>query len=380
MSSSIFIFGRTPAISALELAVFTEFIEPVSGVAVAENFSGDEQELINKLGGTVKISRLVAKVPDLSAESLLDVCTQLVKNNQFTFGVSVYGDKNQVSRAFLRELKSLVGQTGVSVRFIENIQNEPLSSVVVAKQKVTEIILVRQDSEYLVGRTVAVQPFSEWNRRDYDRPMVDPKSGMLPPKVARMLVNIALPENPSVATLLDPFCGMGTILAEGLLAGFGQVVGIDQSESAVAATVKNLDWLVSKYRYIDTSKRKEMLGDATHVSDSLPENSIDAIVTEPYMGPVYDSGQVPDNEKLKNIVRGLEKLYLGCLKDWLSVLKAGAMVVMAMPKLVVRGREFSVKKVIDRCESLGYTTQAGPIEYSRPQAVVKREFYILKKR
>ena len=39
-----------------------------------------------------------------------------------------------------------------------------------------------------------------------------------------------------------------------------------------------------------------------------------------------------------------------------------------------------MKNVVDRCEMLGYTTKAGPIEYSRPQAKVRREFYIFEKK
>ena len=83
-----------------------------------------------------------------------------------------------------------------------------------------------------------------------------------------------------------------------------------------------------------------------------------------------------DVQYVKNIIKGLEKLYIGCLRDWHKVLKKGGVVVMALPVYNINGKTYFVKKVIDMCEMLGYTTLAGPIEYSRPQAVVKRNFFV----
>ncbi len=106
----------------------------------------------------------------------------------------------------------------------------------------------------------------------------------------------------------------------------------------------------------------------------IDAGSIDAIVTEPFMG---DTKAKP--AEVKNIVKGLEKLYIGCLRDWQRVLKDHGIVVIALPKYEINGKTYFVKKVIDMCENLGYTIVAGPIEYSRPQAVVKRAFYVFQK-
>jgi hypothetical protein len=87
-----------------------------------------------------------------------------------------------------------------------------------------------------------------------------------------------------------------------------------------------------------------------------------------------------DRRKVKNIIKGLEKLYIGCLRDWHDVLVPGGKVIIALPVYAVCGRELFVKKVVDMCENLGYTIVDGPIEYGRPQAVVKRKFYIFQKK
>ncbi len=47
-------------------------------------------------------------------------------------------------------------------------------------------------TNYLLGRLLAVSNPDEWSKRDYDKPAGDKYSGMMPPKLARMMVNIAL--------------------------------------------------------------------------------------------------------------------------------------------------------------------------------------------
>ena len=121
--------------------------------------------------------------------------------------------------------------------------------------------------------------------------------------------------------------------------------------------------------------------DATHISERIT-SPIHAIVTEPYMGDTNASsyGKVIELKKAKNIVKGLEKLYIGCLREWIRILIKGGVVVIALPQYVIGKETVFVKKVIDRCENLGYTLLVGPIEYGRPDAVVRREFYIFQKK
>ena len=54
--------------------------------------------------------------------------------------------------------------------------------------------------------------------------------------------------------------------------------------------------------------------------------------------------------------------------------------MIALPQYEFNGKTYFVKKVIDMCENLGYTIQAGPIEYGRPAATVKRLFYLFHKK
>ncbi len=310
----------------------------------------------------------------------------------------------------------MLEESGNHVRFVESKQGDELSSVVVEKQHVTELLIAKDGDRYVIAMTDVVQDFEEWNKRDYARPYADPKSGMLPPKVARMAVNLAAyhasfwqastrasrqtrlprltvarPESQSDAgqilvtpgtasktghkVLLDPFCGMGTILSEALLLGC-KVIGSDQSEAVIDKARKNIAWLKTVYPEVSNIPSEFITEDATHIGNHVKHVSIDAIVTEPFMGK-QDSRI--DEEKVKNIIKGLEKLYIGCFKEWYKLLKPGGVLVIALPEYVIKDTLFAVKKVVDNCENLGYTRLVGPIAYSRPHAIVRRNFYVFQK-
>lgn len=369
--SFIFFFGRTPQLSLLELSTFFPSRRSLGQVAALVSEGMTPAEMMTMLGGTVKIARVVGSVPSVTPRSITPFLSKEKKSNHIVFGVSRYDCDIPISRQFLSQMKELLVQEGIGGRFIEARGEAILSSVVVAKQDVVELAIVKQEDKFLIGRTLAVQPFEEWNRRDYGRPFADPKSGMLPPKIARMVVNIAKPalETP---LLLDPFCGMGTIIAEALLTGW-RVVGSDQSAEVIEKAERNIRWLSREYPAIDSSLDL-LISDATHISEKVKSESVDAIVTEPYLG----SAEI--KHPIKNIIKGLEKLYIGCLKDWQKILKPKGKIVIALPEYHVGAKKYFVKKVIDSAQLSGYTTLAGPIEYSRPQAVVRREFYVFQKK
>lgn len=374
-SSLLFVFGRTPDLSFAELtALFPNaerIIREVAKVDLPEDIN--PALLTNLLGGTVKIAGYLDTIESLDPQLVVPFLISEAK--PLTFGLSLYTQNQKLPRNLSRDIKGLLAEKGISSRYVTD-EEGVLSSVTVSKHSVFELILVQTPHGFMVGKTIAVQPFEEWNKRDYGRPFVDPKAGMLPPKVARMAVNLAVVSSQMTVdskTLLDPFCGMGTILAEALLSGWN-IIGSDQSVESVDKAQKNIDWLKKVYPEVSPSANF-FTGDATHVSDRLEPESIDAIVTEPFMGPAGGMGK-----NIKNIIKGLEKLYIGSLRDWYKVLKPDGRVVMAFPKYVLNKHEYFVKKVIDSCENLGYTIVAGPLEYSRPQAVVRREFYVLIKK
>lgn len=383
MKRSVFILGRTPDLAYLELQSLYPEVERVApGVACIQELI-DGKKVMAQLGGTIKIVHEVSEVEILSQEALMSVLQSQVVHGKIVFGVSIYGDKNRVSASILRQLKDDFVHRGVSTRYIEAKHEASLSSVVIAKQHVVDLVIVVKEGAYILGITDAVQDFEDWNTRDFGRPTVDPHKGMLPPKVARMIVNIASRgiREQKKRMLLDPFCGVGTVVTEALLTGW-QVIGSDISEDAIQKTEKNIAWIRSQYGLLQRDAPTLFVGDATHASERCPANSIDAVVTEPFMGDPTIGGKQKQLavDQVKNTLKGLEKLYIGCLREWVHCIKSGGCVVIALPEYAIQGRTYSVKNVVDRCEILGYTLGAGPIEYSRPQAVVRRMFYVFIKK
>jgi len=390
----IFVLGSTQLTQA-ELTTVLQRIEPLSqiefldDVAIVNTDSElNSSQLIKLLGGTIKIAKITASISEITPDSIAQILFKQAPHAQ-VFGISVYNSSTNFNLN-LPEIKQILSEKGMRTRYIEAKEGNSLSSVVVVKQKVTEVIMVFDTTKKLwwVGITQAVQDFEDWGSRDFGRPAADARSGMLPPKVARILVNLAFPEAYSgeQLTLLDPFCGVGTILAEAMLLGW-KVIGIDQSENAVANTRKNLSWLTQKYP--ETADRKYMLhvGDATHAHQLLGQEKIDAIATEPFLGSpfikkgtdIWQKDQPVTTARIKNVVKGLEKLYIGVLREWQPLLKTGSKVVITLPEFAIGGKTFFVKKVVDMCENLGYTLSQGPYTYARPQAIVKRNIYVLQK-
>ncbi len=298
-----FIFGNAPELAEAELK------------AVNPSDIDDPQKLIKILGGTVKIAEILPENIKL---------TDIIKGD---FGISDLTGRLDIFK-LCKDIKAETGQ-----RFVLPQKGErQLSSVVVAKQKLTEIII----GENFMAKTVAVQDFEDWGKRDYGRPAAAGHIGMLPPKVARMMINISRGQ-----TILDPFCGTGTILMEALILNL-KAVGSDIDPNQIERTKKNLDWL---------GKNAELfIWDARKISEKLTQK-VDAIVTEPDLGPRND----------------LEQLYFDCLTDWRKVLKPNGQVVIALP---------FVKNIIDKAKTIGYTLAEGPYLYARPQAKIKRNICV----
>lgn len=206
-----------------------------------------------------------------------------------------------------------------------------------------------------------------WFNRDRQKPFVDSHKGMIPPKVARMLINLGLGDKETKGlTLLDPFCGTGTILMEAGVIGL-TTIGSDLDSVQLDGARLNLKWLGQTSRFIQS--------DATSISDELDPQSIDLIVTEPFMGrPNTREDRLPD------LAKGLGKLYLGCLKDWSKILKTGGSVVMTFPIFSYHSKDYPTSPVIDSDRLLNYNIGSRGLIYSRPDARVKREVVVLYKK
>lgn len=384
MESYLFLLGRTPDLSVKEL----EACGLSTGICLGNQFYQvefeDEARLISifqELGGSLKLLKVVGQFAAIEEEKLSEyIAAYFAQFDRPTFAIGEI-NRDQLPKVQVGEVKQLLKERGISSRFIES-PRDGLSASVLLHQKVEELLVIRFPEKTFFAKTLAVQNIDEWTRRDRQKPYADRKKGMLPPKVARMMVNIGLGElrmmtseptpastdsSSKLAILLDPFCGSGSILIEGLCLGC-EVVGCDIDQKAVAGTTANLAWLAAEYQL--DGHFTVFQSDATRVSLDQLDEPVNLIVTEPFLGK-----QTPSEQQLANIFRGMEKLYLGAFRQWRHILTDQAVIVIIFPLVQTEKTAFSLESIIDKIQALGYTSTSDPALYHRPQAVIQRQIW-----
>jgi tRNA G10 N-methylase Trm11 len=374
----LFIFGNTPELSLLELQrMYPKSLRTIYPYgALIECSLSEVQQYFQRLGGTVKVVSDIKEFKTITPEIVSNYIANTTKRP--VFGISWYGEDVISYQPFVREVKELLEFVG-HVRFILPKSGNTLSSTQVWGNTVKDIVIAKTEKGYSIGTVLYVQDYQSWSNRDYGRPNRDMAIGMLPPKIARMAVNIASGTPTEGSVLLDPFCGLGTIIMESLTVGI-PVIGSDISQKVVSMAQKNIDWFIQTQHPLHKTYTL-YTSDATHIDTYISPLSIHCIATEPFMGPISlgDSTSQITYEKASNIMKGLTKLYIGCLRAWYSILVSHGTVMIAFPQYTISKRQIIVKKLVDTCEKLGYSTIAGPITYGRPYATVTRQFYLLEK-
>lgn len=363
-----FVLGREPLLSLAELSAVlpctlepTERLTPEIYRATSAAFSATE--LSAKLGGVIKIAEEITD--GLTEEKLFEVITAtlLTTEGKIHFGLSSYSPELGV--ATLRDwglaLKSTLKAAGRSVRFVPSTL-PALSSATVWHNGLTdrgsEFMILKQSGGWALAKTRAVQPFEAFSERDYGRPGVDAKSGMLPPKLALMMLNLAtgapLPSQRSL-TILDPFCGSGTILTEALLQGHTTLIGSDLSPKATADTEQNIAWTEKKYSKSDIHC-SVFTSDVRDLPQKLSAKSVAAIITEPYLGPpLRGSESVAD---VKKNCRELSSLYVDAFKSFQTLLTPGGHVVFIIPRFTLQNRtEIISTTLVPELQKLGFTPE-----------------------
>jgi tRNA G10 N-methylase Trm11 len=397
-----FVLGNNPALSAAEIiAVLGNEGQArllAGNILVLENPATDTAKLIKRLGGTIKIGAVITEVSRHDNEKIKEAILKIIgedreekgEGSKYCFGLSFYGKSNLPVFPIGLSVKKILKENGVSCRLVTS-KEKTLSSVVVEQNKLTrqgiEIVLIEEANTLYLGYTETVQPFKELSFRDFGRPERDDKSGMIPPKLAQIMLNLS-GKTSEESVVLDPFCGSGTILMEAALMGIKNAVGSDLSAKAISDTKQNLMWVVEKYPNFKFQISNFQLFNisATEISQKVKLNSIDAVVTEPYLGPQRGN---PDPVKTKI---ELEKLYSAALNEFKKILKPGGRVVIIFPVRAEGERpDFHflnpnlegwqvINPLPENLQSILHTTRRGTIVYGRPGQKVWREIIVLKKK
>ena len=396
------ILGRQPALSCAELEALygADAITRVSDEAAL--VQSDTPLPQDQLGGTMKSALVLAQIQNTNLADIFsrletivpDLAAQLPEGKVHC-GVSVYGEKAQKNWLLkqLLTLKKAVKKTGRSIRIIEN-KSEALEAAQVLYNKLTaergiEIIIVKHGAGFIIARTTAVQNFDDYAARDHGRPKRDAFVGMLPPKLAQIMINLGRrtqdvglrSEERTENVLLDPFCGTGVIPQEALLMGYS-VVATDLSDKMVDYTDINLQWLKETVGYNGAVLSVD-LADATKQT-WLNAERFTSIVCETYLGTPLSG--LPSPAKLDEIIDEANEIASGFLKNIAPQIAPKTRLCVALPAWNLGNEKYKHLKVLDSLEKLGYNrvefVHANEFEliYHRPDQIVARQLTILEKK
>lgn len=410
MNKQIAVLGRQPLISVAELEA--QFGAKVRIIARSKNspwlaeLETARRVDIRRLGGILKIAEPI---------ELKDFLASLPGERKITLGVSDFSKGASASQAqkSALKLKKILVKQGRSVRVVPN-QTAVLSSAVSLHNHLFQAnkIELLKLGEKFYKVTQSSNPES-YARRDQKRPARDAKVGMLPPKLAQILINLC-GELPEGARILDPFCGTGVVLQEALLMGY-KAYGTDVSERMVEYSQRNLEWLNKSLTDFSRSSLRApvvtgsvrsssavtphdlekpvsgssqpfqvSLGDAT---DYEWEGLIDAVACETYLGPPMSNP--PAEIRLKEVKQLCGGTIRGFLKNLAEQIKSGTPVVIAVPAWLrpdgTYARLFG-EKLVDEMENLRYNVSSfknlgqNDLLYHREGQVVAREIIVLRKK
>lgn len=431
--SSLFILGREAELCFAELETVLSVVDPaatiqklstdVALVQLAPNVAQkgeagltfDPAWWIRRLGGTRLIARVLGTIPTVSAAAIHELIDPAVRELALSSPVISAAQRMKLLGQFkklrpglrYRPTNESYLASGLSERLVRRDDGCELLII-----STSPIPLVKWNKEggksWLVAEVIAVQDTRAWTERDMGLPAPDPIAGMLPPKLARIMVNLAEPARPprraalsersesngldgsdqitlstssgqQVARLLDPFCGSGQIPIEALRLGW-TVTATDLDPQGVERTKKNLVW--AQERSADAAKQTwtAFSSDIAQIIDHVQAGSIDAIVTEPDLGPpLRSSTAVPSEQVLENVTQTIRRAF----DAGRTLIRPGGRLVIVVPIIAgnrIADRLFKPEpgRRVDDSVHSGYTLRA-TLHYSRPDARVERELFVFDK-
>ncbi len=362
----------------------------------------------DRLGGSVKFCKYLTK---LSTSNWTEIVEFLEKESpghaavmppgKMRLGLSAIGFNisNRQLQASGLSIKKAIQRSGRSVRLVPSTNLE-LSTAQIIYNKLTselgwDMICIKQGQETFIAQTVKVQDINAYAKRDRNRPKRDTRVGMLPPKLAQLIINLsvgiltpnqmqsicdipidqAVPRPQLGQTILDPFCGTGVILQEALLDGY-EVYGTDQNPRMIDYTQANIDWLKNLHQINSTP-----LLEVADAANYKWKNNISFVASETTLGRPLK--QLPPQDELGQIIADCNTIIKKFLQNIHNQIPSGTRLCLAVPAWQIRPNSFAHLPLIDQIHELGYNrtsfthVRSETLVYYRSDQLVARELLVL---
>jgi len=256
-------------------------------------------------------------------------------------------------------------------------QGNELQSERVLTREALDVIAFPYHGGFALGPTAWVPDSAAMRQRGTRKP--SPHSEIsLPPRLARTLVNLAGLKPGQ--TLLDPFCGSGTILVE----AYGKslrCLGVDSRASRVQETRENIRWSIGGVTDRGYDIRK---GDARDLPRMLRGTRVDAIVTEPLLLPQLRAR--PKTSTAQEMIGESAGIYNDALASMAESIHSEGRIIVVVP--VIQTMEGDEVTLTLEGRKLGLRLyQPGPVGFEYPVRLsfestrwVRRAVYVFEPR
>ncbi len=250
MSRFLFVPGSFHDLSFCELNSYYPVLTDYNFYFAVEDTLENVSSIFHHLGGFTRLARSLKEA---------DIIKRLssVKDDKVIFGISIFSYDGKVRQEELNKkveeiayhLKSQLKERSINSRFIKP-QNLVLTVGQLKKNKILErgielLIFIHKDGSVEFGETILSQNVQNFAKIEREKPYSNAYMGMLPVKLARIMVNMAQPLEKD-KFLWDPFCGSGNIVLQALLLD-NNVFASDIENEAIRGTLQNIEWLKREY-------------------------------------------------------------------------------------------------------------------------------------
>ncbi|MBN2154549.1 MAG: hypothetical protein JW776_00710 [Candidatus Lokiarchaeota archaeon] len=328
-----FIFGRNPQLSRAELLSYllSRSISIKSHQAEKDFLlievlgSLNFLELTTNLAGTVKFGKIyfITEESNKILDSLRQLNFYIEDTKNLTYSISAYG--NNIMESHYHEVFKQLYKESKQKASLKKPTPSGLSNAL-KKHNFIDLVVCKSQNQFFFGRTIGAYDIKQNKLRYEKRPYVDESIGSSI-RISRILVNLSQKVK---GKLLDPFCGIGTILQEALLLSF-DVLGTDLNSQRVQQCKENLTWIKQQTpKYLPDFDIIQ--ADVKDILFKIPPLSVDTVVTEPELGPLLKN--IPNSREAQIIMDSLERLYCIAFYNLDRLLKPSGTMIFVIPEII----------------------------------------------
>ncbi len=367
----LFILGRNPELSKAEVfSYFKNSKNKILNYLIRKNAllidleKPIEKKIIKNFGGVISIGKILTSggekeiIRNLEKRILYSGNKNKLTYTIWNFSKNYEKIQDYLKRRFKKEkIKAIFKHLSGNVKLQRGENARKPSSKLINK----EYFAFDKEKITYFGEIIEKCDYSSIEKRDIEKP-VRRESLAISPRLAKIMINLSQVDERKF--LLDPFCGVGTILQEALLQNF-QVIGIDKDKDAIKGAKKNLQWL-------NFSEKNYSLINSDSMNVEIPKVSV--VVTEPDLGEILK--KIPTEEKAREMLKKFESLMVKTINNLKKSISGK--IVFSSPYIRIGKRRVhcNIEKI---CSNTGYFPIGKGFPEFRENQIVGRMIYVLEK-